>query len=121
MQHDLYRFFTMQNLLITPEQVDIFYSRVLRNKPFDLKALNQIITAARRDAIIDSVSVKVSGMSEEHRRTKFLTQTNSKLMTSLTPFSAEPQRSNKKVTKAYQTDFINTDLLVKALRKYIRD
>lgn len=110
----------MQNdLIIEPHRLEFFYKRLVKKGNFDLTHLAKLVTSCRRESIIDSTTVKVDGMSSEHRRTKPLIEQNPKLAPSLTPHNSK--KRSKSATKAYQTSFINNELLVQALRRFLRD
>jgi len=98
-------------LILEPKRLDFFYERLVKqHSTFDLTHLARLVTSCRRESIIDSTTVKVQGLSEEHRRTKPLKGTNPNLAASLTCHN-ETKRA-KSATKAYETAYINNELLV---------
>ena len=67
----------MQNdLIIESHRLEFFYKRLVKKSNFDLTHLAKLVTSCRRESIIDSTTVKVDGMSSEHRRTKPLIEQN---------------------------------------------
>lgn len=142
---DLSRFFIMNSLMLQPSRLALFFDRFVVQE-FDLALLTKLVTSFSKQSIIENATVKVDGFSSEHRRTFNLTEINPNLKTSLTPqktagrrlqlrstphsaTSAQRRRCQsanriptKSVeTKAFQTDYINTDMLTKALRQFLRD
>lgn len=126
---DLSRFFVMNNLLLEPDRLEYFYERLVpQGQQFDLAHLTRLVTSNKRQPIIENTTVKVSGKNEDHRRTTPLVDHNPNLRNSLTP---QASRCTQKLggvrsksltkTKAYQTDYINTECLMAALRQFLRD
>jgi len=94
----------------------------VKNGLFDLTHLAKLVTSSRRESIVDSTTVKVSGMSSEHRRTKPLLSTNPNLAQSLTTHNNLPEkRRAQSATKAYKTEYINNDILTASLKTFLRD
>jgi len=66
-----------------PERIDRFYDRVLKGKIFNFERLVKLITSVRKQAIIESATVKVNGFSEDNRKTVPLSDSNPFLQMSL--------------------------------------
>jgi len=99
-------------LILEPKRLDFFYQRLVKqNSTFDLTHLARLVTSCRKESIIDSTTIKVQGLSEEHRRTKPLKGTNPNLAASLTRHN-ETTIAKSSATKAYETPYINNRLLV---------
>lgn len=74
--NDFHRFFVLNELIIESHKIDRFYERVLNGKIFDFERLVKLITSVRRQPIIESATVKMSGFSNDNRKTLPLNEFN---------------------------------------------
>jgi hypothetical protein len=82
---DLKRFFTINDQHCDELKLEIFFTKILDNKPLDLSMLHRIMTQTGKISIVSNHSTHLSGFDQDNRRAKaHNTVFNDKTLASLT-------------------------------------
>ena len=81
--------------------------------------MNKLVTTTKAEAI--TMTAPPQSNPQIIKQQKYLKNDENCKPTTLTPTFLVPKKKAVSNTKAYKTDFINNELLMGALRKFIRD